>query len=308
LYCLLSAIVIALRSMDYAYLFTNTQMDDFWLQIGLCVTIVTLFRVKGGGKMNSTSNPAKSAGIVTLAFGVLIVVISLVFSNFNIADNFFMFDLTQVLWVGIFFMIVGAALWLLPLVANSRGVALLIIAIGVAGIVIAAAYTYLNIADNFLGFDLLQIFWISTFYVVVGAVLLFFARDTAPKSTPTVRETQSKPSAAKPEPRVERPTLEGVPAVPSSAYAPRPTPEDLTIIDGIGDKVQAALNQAGVFTFSQLANMTAEEIYQVVKVEQGVRIVGDTATWAKQAQYIVDGDTAGLLAYQKKLSGGREVK
>jgi large subunit ribosomal protein L27 len=82
--------------------------------------------------------------------------------------------------------------------------------------------------------------------------------------------------------------------------------DDLTRIEGIGPKVQSALNDAGITTFDQLANMSADELTQIVKVDHNVRIVGDTATWPKQAKFLVDGDEDGLQAYQDHLVGGRE--
>lgn len=82
--------------------------------------------------------------------------------------------------------------------------------------------------------------------------------------------------------------------------------DNLTVIEGIGPKTQAALNQSGITTFAQIANMSADELYQIVKVESNVQIVGDAATWPKQAQFLVDGDAEGLRAYQDRLVGGRE--
>jgi len=82
--------------------------------------------------------------------------------------------------------------------------------------------------------------------------------------------------------------------------------DDLTIIEGIGPKVKEALLAAGINTFKQIATAQAEDLVRIVKEEAGVRMVGDAATWAKQAQFIVDGDIPGLKAYQEKLVGGRE--
>jgi large subunit ribosomal protein L27 len=80
----------------------------------------------------------------------------------------------------------------------------------------------------------------------------------------------------------------------------------LTVIEGIGPKTQAALYNSGITTYAQVAAASAEDLDRIVKVENNVQIVGDAATWPKQAQYLVDGDTDGLKAYQDKLVGGRE--
>jgi predicted flap endonuclease-1-like 5' DNA nuclease len=258
--------------------------------------------------MNTSSNPAKSAGLLSLALGILLAAIALVFMNFNIADNFLSFDLGQTFWVGVFFMVLGLALWLVPLLATRRNVALMMITIGIVGVGVAAAYTYLNIANNFLTFNLTHIFWLGALYVVVGVILLLFfsgGEAQAPKVREQPKPTSSAASKTAPTPaaKTEKTTDTKIPKVD---YAPRPAPDDLTLIEGVGPKVQEALNKAGVFTFAQVANMSGQELYQIVKVEQGVRIVGDAATWSKQAQYFVDGDMAGLKKYQAKLIGGRE--
>lgn len=259
--------------------------------------------------MNTSSNPAKSGGVVTLAVGILIMVIAWTFRTYNIADNFLSFNLLQVFWVGAFFALLGLVLWLLPALTTSRNIALLMIGLGVIAIGISALYTVLNIADNFLTFNLIDIFWIGSFYVAVGIVLIFLARGDAPRRPEAVARFADT-IASRSEMKQEKPTASFTPqaANTSQEYAPRPNPDDLTVIEGIGGKVQAALNQAGIFTFKQVADLSAQELYQIVKVEQGVRIIGDTATWSKQAQYLVDGDAAGLQAYQTKLVSGREEK
>jgi large subunit ribosomal protein L27 len=82
--------------------------------------------------------------------------------------------------------------------------------------------------------------------------------------------------------------------------------DNLTVIEGIGPKTQAALVKSGITTYAQIAKLSADELYQIVKVENNVQIVGDAATWPKQAQFLVDGDADGLKAYQDRLVGGRE--
>lgn len=110
-----------------------------------------------------------------------------------------------------------------------------------------------------------------------------------------VAPAPAKPAPAKPAPK----------APPPSASA---SEDDLKTIEGIGPKVESALKESGITTFAQLATMSADDLVRIVKEEKGVRIVGDAATWAKQAQFLVDGDEAGLQAYQDRLVGGREPK
>ena len=62
-----------------------------------------------------------------------------------------------------------------------------------------------------------------------------------------------------------------------------------------------------MITFAQIASSTGEELNRIVKIEGGVKIVdGQTDTWPKQAQFLVEGDEAGFKAYTDRLVGGRE--
>jgi len=82
--------------------------------------------------------------------------------------------------------------------------------------------------------------------------------------------------------------------------------DNLTVIEGIGPKTQAALYKSGITTYAQVAATSADDLYRIVKVENNVQIVGDAVTWPKQAQFLVNGDAEGLKTYQDSLVGGRE--
>ncbi|NJL94521.1 MAG: hypothetical protein HC915_12765 [Anaerolineae bacterium] len=104
------------------------------------------------------------------------------------------------------------------------------------------------------------------------------------------------------EAEVEVPAQEEV-AVPATTIEAE---DDLHRIEGIGPKIEDALKRAGIKTYAQLARMTGEELTRIVKEEARVRMVGDAATWAKQAQFLVNNDIEGLEAYQRSLTSGRE--
>jgi predicted flap endonuclease-1-like 5' DNA nuclease len=122
------------------------------------------------------------------------------------------------------------------------------------------------------------------------------------------------PTAAEESARVVERQAAVPPAAPEKPEEPAklverqaPTkPDDLTLLEGIGPKIQDALYAAGVTTFAQLAKMTPEAIEEIVKVEGKVKMIGDAATWPRQAQYLVDGDAAGFESYIKHLVAGRE--
>lgn len=122
-----------------------------------------------------------------------------------------------------------------------------------------------------------------------------------------------KPKAVK-KPVVEavvEPAAAPAPAAPKARASKKQEAEGqdkLTKIEGIGPKAQAALYAGGINTYTQLAAASPEDLYRIVKVEGKVNIVGDAATWPKQAQFLADGDLDGLKAYQDTLVGGREQK
>ncbi len=83
--------------------------------------------------------------------------------------------------------------------------------------------------------------------------------------------------------------------------------DQLTRIEGLGPKSAAALNQAGITTFAQIAALTGDQLYEIVHDQGGVKVVaGQTQTWPKQAQFLVAGDLDGFKAYTDRLVGGRE--
>lgn len=118
----------------------------------------------------------------------------------------------------------------------------------------------------------------------------------APKAKRTAKAAPAAVEEVKPAPKARA----------TKSKAAKTEGDKLTVIEGIGPKTQAALYNSGITTYAQIANSTAEDLHRIVKVENNVQIVGDTATWPKQAQYLVDGDADGLKAYQDRLVGGRE--
>ena len=80
-----------------------------------------------------------------------------------------------------------------------------------------------------------------------------------------------------------------------------PGPDDLERIWGIGPKVSAALQAAGLTTFAKLAE-AREETLRAALSAAGLRLAPSLSTWAKQAAYLARGDERGFLAYKKKLA------
>lgn len=93
-----------------------------------------------------------------------------------------------------------------------------------------------------------------------------------------------------------------------TAPAPQPVePDDLAIVEGIGPKISALLNQNGIYTFAQLAVTSAERLRSIL-TSGGPRFrMADPQTWPEQALLARDGKWDALQALQASLRGGRQV-
>jgi len=65
-------------------------------------------------------------------------------------------------------------------------------------------------------------------------------------------------------------------------------PDDLTQISGIGPKISAILQDAGISNYAQLADADEDDIRQILS-EVGLRL-GDPGSWIQQAQALTHGD------------------
>jgi large subunit ribosomal protein L27 len=84
--------------------------------------------------------------------------------------------------------------------------------------------------------------------------------------------------------------------------------DDLKKIEGIGPKISELLNNAGIFTFTQLAGTDASKVKEILS-EAGNRYAShNPTTWPQQAQMAADGEWAKLKSWQDELDGGKVVK
>jgi hypothetical protein len=82
-------------------------------------------------------------------------------------------------------------------------------------------------------------------------------------------------------------------------------PEDLTVIEGIGPKINQFLHDAGIQTYQQLAEADMQALDRAL-AEAGLRLA-DPTTWGQQAQLAADGEWDALKKLQDELKGGRVV-
>jgi predicted flap endonuclease-1-like 5' DNA nuclease len=81
--------------------------------------------------------------------------------------------------------------------------------------------------------------------------------------------------------------------------------EDLTLIEGIGEKTAAVLNEKGIQNYLQLANCSSETLDDILKESFPNYRVFNTLTWPEQALLAHSGKWEELKILQDKLNGGR---
>jgi predicted flap endonuclease-1-like 5' DNA nuclease len=124
----------------------------------------------------------------------------------------------------------------------------------------------------------------------------------APKAAPKAVPPKPAPKAAAPAP-APKAAAEAVPAKSATKAAAKP--DDLTVIEGIGPKMSAALVAAGIDTYARLAQTSEEALHAAVEAA-GMRLAPSIPTWAQQAAFAAKGDMDGLKAFQSTLKGRRK--
>lgn len=79
-------------------------------------------------------------------------------------------------------------------------------------------------------------------------------------------------------------------------------PDDLTKIEGIGPKIQEALNEAGIKSYRKLSVTSAEQLKEILKSFP----MAKPSTWSQQADMASKGKWEELREWQDKLIGGVE--
>ena len=211
---------------------------------------------------------------------------------------------------------------------NARLIAFIIIAVGIAAI----AMGLIRQGQDVFTFNPQQVLALGILWTVIGFILWFLIQ---PQDEPTVDlsavnrlETQVKGYDARfrdldarldakvndVDTRLSRRfgdydsrigKLEAVPQdLHTLAFTAPTAPDDLKIIEGIGPKMEAALIGAGIDTYGKLANASESQLRAAVEAA-GMSFAPSIPTWARQAQYLVDGDMDGFRAYVDELTAGR---
>ena len=81
--------------------------------------------------------------------------------------------------------------------------------------------------------------------------------------------------------------------------------DDLTIVEGIGPKVQELFNAHDIHTYAQLAATDIADLKKILDNQGGTYQAMDPGTWPKQAGMAAEGKMDELKAWQDEMQGGR---
>jgi ribosomal protein L30 len=107
---------------------------------------------------------------------------------------------------------------------------------------------------------------------------------------------------------VEEPVIVATPAVaetPEHVEAPAQA-DDLELIEGIGPKIAAVLEAAGIVTFADLAAADTSRLVEILQQEPNLRSA-DPGTWPEQAALAATGKWDELKLLTEQLKGGRRA-
>lgn len=80
--------------------------------------------------------------------------------------------------------------------------------------------------------------------------------------------------------------------------------DDLTVIDGIGPKINEIFKSAGLITLADVAKASVPEMRKILD-DGGSRFrIANPATWAQQANLAANNQWTALKELQDELSGG----
>ncbi|MEO6037397.1 MAG: hypothetical protein ABIQ93_03220 [Saprospiraceae bacterium] len=82
--------------------------------------------------------------------------------------------------------------------------------------------------------------------------------------------------------------------------------DDLTVIEGIGPKIQMLLNQYGIYTYRQLADTDVARMKDILAAAGPQLAMHDPGTWPSQANLAANDQWEALKSIQGFLKGGRK--
>jgi len=114
-------------------------------------------------------------------------------------------------------------------------------------------------------------------------------------------EAQLEPKPEKPSKQKSSAAVEETPAPALSSDR-----DDLTVVEGIGPKIQMLLNQYGIFTYRQLAEADVTRLKEILSTAGPQLAMHDPGTWPSQANLAANDQWDTLKSVQGFLKGGKK--
>ena len=146
---------------------------------------------------------------------------------------------------------------------------------------------------------------------ILPAIQTVAAAPAAEVVAPKAKTVAPKAEVVAPKVKAVAPVIEAAPVVETPVAEAKPAKkaakgDDLKKIEGIGPKIEELLHVAGITTFAQLSETSAEKVKEILD-EAGPRFsIHNPATWAKQAELAAAGKWDELKTWQDALDGGKE--
>ena len=83
-------------------------------------------------------------------------------------------------------------------------------------------------------------------------------------------------------------------------------PDDLTVVEGIGPKIQMLLNQYGIYTYHELADTEVSRLKEILQSAGPQLAMHDPGTWPSQANLAANDQWDALKSIQGFLKGGKK--
>lgn len=128
------------------------------------------------------------------------------------------------------------------------------------------------------------------------------------KAAVQAKSKTSKPATAKPKapakPKAAKPAMSFDLAAAKAAGFSIKKADDLTVVEGIGPKINDLFKDNGIKTFADLAKQTVPQMRAVLDKGGARYRIANPATWAQQADLAAKNQWADLKKLQDELSGG----
>lgn len=92
----------------------------------------------------------------------------------------------------------------------------------------------------------------------------------------------------------------------ANVYGKKIKENDLKIVEGIGPKIEALFNEAGIKTWRELSEASTEKLQSILDNGGENYAIHNPSTWARQALLAYQGKWKELKDWQDSLLGGKE--